>query len=296
MSKNIWKNKKVLVTGGDGMIGRELVEQLINLNCIVQVMDIKRNRETHDCTNFENCVNMLTYFKPDYVFHLAGIKGSPTKSKEYPVDYMEPMLRFNTNMISATEYARQIGYDIKGFLYTSSIAVEFPEFDFYSGWAKLTGERLIEAMRIQYPNSKYVIVRPANVYGRFDDYENTSIRSMVVPTLISNALKGNLELWGEGDTIRDFIYAKDVAKGMIKAMEEMPDYSVRLCSGEDVSIKQLTETISLYTKTEIKKIPLPKDAVLGDKRRVMEKNWDNPLDYNIEQGIKEIVEYLNDKK
>jgi GDP-L-fucose synthase len=284
-----WKDKRILITGGDGMIGLELCEQLIDLGANITIADIK-NGTDEDLTNYDNCKRLCSEI--DYVFHLAGIKGNPKRSKERPVDFMGPMLRFNTNMILAANEM-----NVKRFLYTSSIAVEFPEFDFYPAWAKLTGEKLIEGMRIQYEDgTKYVIVRPANVYGRYDDFTNWQERAMVVTSLIAKALESPvLEIWGDGSTIRDFINAKDVAKGMIKAMEEMPDFPVRLCSGEDITIKQLAEIISKYTEKEIKYIPLT-NQVLGDKRRVMERNWDNPITINLDEGIKEVIDFVRDSK
>ena len=141
------------------MIGRELVEQLIELDADVWLVDNKL-LDWMDLTEKEVC-NRVCAYNIDYVFHLAGVKGNPKMTKEKPVDFMGPMLQFDTNMIIAAQEA-----GVKRFLYTSSIAVDNPETDKYPAWAKMTAEHLIEAMRIQYPKgTKYCIVRPSNVYG-----------------------------------------------------------------------------------------------------------------------------------
>ena len=126
----IWKDKNVLVTGGMGMIGQELTEKLMVLGACVTVMDIKLGEE-HDCREYSNCARFIEHYRPDFIFHLAGIKGNIWRTQNEPVDFMGPMLQFDTNMILAAQM-----YGVKKFLYTSSIAVENPESDKYPAWAK----------------------------------------------------------------------------------------------------------------------------------------------------------------
>jgi len=272
MVKMNWKNKRVLVTGSEGMIGKELVILLkelfpVNGNCELHQLDVKFGT---DLRNYETCLEACK--DKDYVFHLAGVKGSPKMTKERPVDFMGPMLQFDTNMILAAQK-----YGVKKFLYTSSIAVENPESDKYPAWAKQTAETLIEAMRIQYPvkyamgahlndtdeeiaerersgdwiGTKYVIVRPANVYGRFDNFERKD--NMVITSLIKKAIDDKKLVMDKkgSEQIRDFINSKDVAKGMIQAMEQMPDKPVNLCSGEGWTIKLIAEIISKHLNIPI---------------------------------------------
>ncbi|MCH7534190.1 MAG: NAD(P)-dependent oxidoreductase [Bacteroidetes bacterium] len=283
-----WKNKKVLVTGSEGMIGKELTEQLSKLSDSINVYYIDKVGEYNntDLTYKNICEAILSQTKPDYVFHLAGIKGNPKMTNERPVDFMGPMLQFDTNMIIA---AQETG--VKRFLYTSSIAVEHPESDKYPAWAKQTGETLIEAMRIQYPKgTKYTIVRPSNVYGRYDNFDNPN--AMVITSLISKVKRrAALELWGDGGQIRDFINSKDVARGMIKAMEDMPDRPVNLCSGKGISIKQVVEIISKETRKPIKHINT-QGKIMGQDRRVMMINWDFKPEIDIAKGIKEVIEWI----
>lgn len=280
----MWKNKKVLVTGSEGMIGKELVIQLKELEANVTGFDIK---DGNNVLKYDHGHYMFDKYKPEYVFHLFGIKGNPKKTKEKPVDFMGPMLMGDTNIICLAQK-----YNIKRFLYTSSIAVENPESDKYPAWAKRTAETLIEAMRIQYPKgTKYCIVRPSNVYGRFDNF-NTGY-PMVVTSLIKKAMKdGKLILdekgcWQE----RDFINAKDVARGMIKCMEEMPTKPVNLCSGKGKQINQLALIISkeLNTKLEYTDLKL----TLGPNKKVMKLNWDFKPEISLEEGIKEVIKWMN---
>lgn len=295
-----WKNKRVLVTGSEGLIGKELVIQLKECGAVVFSVDKYMG---HDLTQKEICESLFMDFNvdkkrgicvpngktrfTDVVFHLAGIKGNPKMTKERPVDFMGPMLQFDTNMILAAQK-----YGVKRFLYTSSIAIEYPESDWFPAWAKRTGEELIKAMRIQYPKgTKYVIVRPSNVYGRFDNFDNPN--AMVVTSLIRQALKNDLILDKKGiNSVRDLINAKDVARGMIKATEQMPNEPVNLCYGEGVNLHYVATLIAKELKRKIKYKKL--NLIFGPKIKIMNNPYIAP-EIDIEQGIKEIIEYVKNK-
>lgn len=284
----MWKDKKVLVTGSEGMIGKELVEQLEKLGAKVYGFDIKLD-SIQNVKITRSCELVMERVKPEFVFHLFGIKGNPKMTNEQPIAFMVPMLYGDLNMITVAQE-----YGVKKFLYTSSIAVENPETDKFPAHAKLTGELLCEAMKIQYPEgTQYCIVRPANVYGKYDNFDNPNL--MVITSLISKALsfETSLNVWGDGTQIRDFINAKDVARGMIKAMEEMPEKPVNLCSGEGVTIKRVAEIIAKETG---KKIEWDTSKPRGADSRVMRLNWDFKPEIDIETGIKEIIQYLKCQK
>jgi len=278
-----FKNKKILVIGSSGMIGKELIEQLKELGARVEGFDIKEHPgdDITDSKALEE--GIYENYNIDYVFHLFGIKGNPKMTKEKPVDFMGPMLLGDTNSILLAQ-----AYGVKKFLYTSSIAVEHPGTDKYPAWAKLTAETLIEAMRIQHKNATYVkteycIVRPSNVYGRYDNCKTEY--PMVVTSLIKQALKEkSLTLYNQGDDVRDFINAKDVARGMIQAMEEMPEKPANLCSGKGVKILDVAKIIC-------KELDIP--MTLGEEtkptERVMDVNWDFKPEISLEEGIKEAI-------
>lgn len=283
------KNKKsILVTGSSGMIGTELINLLSkNKNNNIATADLKLR---NDLRNFKECVKLCQ--DVDEVYHLAGIKGSPKKTSERPADFLVPMLQFNTNMLEAARMRK-----VKKFLYTSSIAVEHPETDEFPALAKLCGEKQIEAYRIQYKekdDTQFCVVRPANVYGKFDNFKNKD--AMVITSLIYKAFfndeNDEIEVWGDGSQIRDFINAKDVSLGMIKCMEKMPEVPINLCSGVGVTIKQIVDIISEKLHRNVRyDISKP----IGAKSRVMNFNgnlidWKPKID--IKQGIEEIIDYL----
>lgn len=256
---SLFHRARVLVTGGTGLIGRPLVERLIERGASVRIASLDDPSRAHpqaeflqvDLTAFDNCRRACEGM--DYVFHLAGIKGSPAMARTKPASFLVPMLLLNTNVMEA---ARQRG--VRGYLFTSSIGVYAPaeilledevwsrlpsEHDRFPAWAKRMGELQAEAYRIEYGWDRVVIVRPANVYGPYDNFDATN--AMVIPSLIRRVVDGEdpLVVWGDGSAVRDFIYAGDVADGMLLAMERGLGQVINLGSGTGVSIRQLVERL-----------------------------------------------------
>ena len=288
------KDKNIVVTGGMGLIGRELVEQLQALGANVKVVDFKNG---YDLRRSDVCREICR--NADYVFHLAGVKGSARMTKERPVDYMAPMLQFDTNMIVAALEAK-----VERFLYTSSIAVLNPKTDFYPAWAKQTGETLIEAIRQQYPDgTKYAIVRPGSVYGRYENWNREGL--MVISDMIKRALSAkrlasaypdsgivpSLELWDDGEGIRDFINAKDVAAAMILVMDKIPQEWVAIGNTGGWKIKYAAEIVAKACGVVLHYGP---NKSTGDNR-TMDTSLLTKLGFSprvgLTEGIQEAVEY-----
>jgi len=267
-----FKNKNVLVTGGNGMIGQALVELLYDTTSAnIMVADLPNVdlRDRKDCKAV--CEGQ------DIVFHLAGIKGSPQRCMEAPASFSVPMIQFNANMIEAAYNA-----DVEWFLYTSSVGVYHPtevfveddvwktfpsENDWYAGWAKRIGEMNVQAYMKEHNWNQCSIVRPANVYGPNDNFGEWS---MVVPSLIKKACENDvLEVWGDGSPIRDLIYSEDVARGMLHMVENEVTEPVNLGSGMGVTIKEIAEVIAKYFDKEI---VWDTTKPMGDMKRLMSMN------------------------
>lgn len=311
----MFENQKVLVTGGSGMIGRSLVNLLLKRGAIVTVADLTKPINLPegveftqvDLRFFDNCLDICK--GKDYVFHLAGVKGSPKMCIEQPVDFMVPMLQFNTNMTQAAFESK-----VKWYLYTSSVGVYSPAEVFYeesvwetfpspndkyAGWAKRIGELQTETYSKQYGWDKISIVRPANVYGPYDNFNPNN--AMVVPSLIRKAQESDvLEVFGDGSPIRDFIYSDDVARGMLYVVENKITEPINLGSGGGYSIKNLVNLVLKYSGRNIP-IKWLTDAPSGDKKRLMsvEKMKKHGLETSVslEEGIKLTTNwFLNNKE
>jgi GDP-L-fucose synthase len=237
MKKNIFKNKNILVAGGTGMVGQQLVPKLIQSEAKVFVasMDNKdlvsagvKKFYKLDLINLDNCLKITKNI--DIIFNLLGVTGSPKVNIEKPASFMMSNLYCAINLL----YAAQKN-NVKRYLYTSTYGVYGPnknmtennvwktfpsEHDKYAGWAKRIGELQIEAYKKEFNFKSLHIVRPANIYGPYLNFNPKN--SMVVGSLIRRILseENPLEIWGDGSNIRDFIYSEDVADAMIKVMEK----------------------------------------------------------------------------
>jgi GDP-L-fucose synthase len=304
----MFKNQKVLVTGGAGMIGRQLVNLLLEKGADVTVADINEPTGLPEEIKFVKA-NLL-YFDQcqsicqgqDYVFNLVGIKCSPKVTLEQPADIMGPMMQFNTNMLEAAMKA-----NVKWYLYTSTVGVYTPAEifyeddvwngspspnDWYGGWAKRMGELQCEAYEKQYGEGKCSIVRPANVYGPYDNFDLKN--AMVVPSLIRKASENDvLEVWGDGSPIRDFIHAKDVARGMMFAVENKITKPINLGSGDGVTIKEVAEIVANYFNKPIQWSP---EKPSGDAKRLFSMERANSYGFypkvSIKEGIESTIEWF----
>ena len=308
---DVYKDKKVLVTGGTGMIGKYLVELLFERGAKVRIAslddpsraDPKAEFTRTDLTDFGSCLTACEGI--DIVFHLAGIKGSPLVTSKKPASFFVPTLAFDTNMMEA---ARQRG--IKQYLYTSTIGVYAPaevfheddvwktfpsENDRFAGWAKRMGELQAEAYAIEYGWKEIAIVRPANVYGPFDNFDPQT--AMVIPALICRALEGEnpLVVWGDGSPIRDFIHARDVARGMLLAMEKGANgIPMNLGSGTGVTIREIVDVIlaNLDKKPEV---IWDTSKPMGDRKRLMDVTRARALGFepaiSIQTGVAEVMDW-----
>ena len=306
-----FKGKKVLVTGGTGLIGREVSRLLSEFGSSVTVasldkveLDSKINLVQGDLTDFSFCMDQTKGI--DYVFHLAGIKGSVEVTKAKPASFFVPLLMFNTNVLEAS---RRNG--IEKLVYTSSIGAyssaevfietenrEGPPQDMFPGWAKRMAELQIQAYKEQY-GLDWSVVRPCNVYGPGDNFDPDN--AMVIPSLMMRIARGEnpLTVWGDGSAIRDFAFSTDVAMGTIQALHygTRGDF-VNLGSGVGYTIRQLIETMQEFIDFEFQFDPT-KPA--GFPRRIMDisraKEW---IEYDPQVSLREGLEltwnwFLNNK-
>ena len=315
--KKFYKNKKVLITGGTGLIGRQLTNILLSYGAKITVvsldtpydLDRKIKFIKKDLRNFNNCLKICNGI--DFVFHLAGIKGSPDMTLKKPASFMTPTLMFSINMMEAARRQK-----VKRYLFTSSIGVYSPNKqlleedvwktfpsnnDYIPGWTKRICELQAEAFKIEYNFNNVSIVRPANVYGPFDNFDEDS--AMVIPSLISRALKSKkyLKVWGDGSSIRDFIYSADVARGMIIAVYKKTKHPINLGSGRGVSIKTIAEVIAKTVPNGPLKIFWDKSKPSGDKIRLMNIRKARRMGFkakvDIVTGIKNTINwYINSKQ
>lgn len=259
MSADAFAGQRVLVTGGTGMVGRQVVALLARAGAVVRTASLDRlevavpgvfDHRYGDLTDPLFCRAIVR--DVDAVCHLAGIKGSVEVTTKRPASFLVPLLQMNTNLLEAARQAQ-----VRKLVYTSSIgaypsrevfreaeAWDGPPMDVFPGWAKRMGELQIDAYRREY-GLDWAAVRLTNVYGPGDNFDPAS--AMVIPSLIARAASGEdpLVVWGDGSAVRDFAYSGDVAGGILLALARGTGGEVlNLGSGDPVSIRELVETLA----------------------------------------------------
>lgn len=253
-----FNRKNIVVTGGSGLIGRQIVRRLTEAGAFlrsVSLDDIQVEEHVEyvkgDLCDFEFCRQVVKDM--DCVFHVAGIKGSIEVTKSQPASFLVPLLMMNTNILEACRVNK-----VDRVVYTSSIGAyssaeifreqageeEGPPMDMFPGWAKRMAELQIRAYQIQYGLKHYAVVRPCNVYGPGDNFDPAN--AMVIPTLLRRINDGEdpVTIWGDGTSVRDFAYSRDVADGVILALYHGTSGGyVNLGSGIGYTIRELVETL-----------------------------------------------------
>lgn len=279
--------KKVLITGCSGLVGIHLVKKCLESNYEVIGVDLKKSNDLPvsekftfyemDLTKTENIEQLFFYETPDVVFNSFGVKGSPIRAKTKPVDFLYPSYKINTEIIN------QCAKNNIWLIFVSSVGVYAPaekfeedsvwktlpsEADWFPSWSKRMGEILLEAYKVQYNYTNWAIIRPANIFGEYDDFSGNG-------TVIASQCKkifeaeNEIEAWGDGSPIRDFVYAGDVASAIIKLYENNIHTTVNFGAGEEITIKSMIEQLieisgkNIYIKWDTTK---PN----GDLRRQMD--------------------------
>lgn len=317
-----FSKKNILIAGGTGMVGQQLLKILLDMGSNVRIVsldgpELLTNSQLNniefiqsDLSILDNCEKACDNI--DIVFSLLGSTGSPKTNFENPATFMYANTIPSMNLL---EGARK--KNVNEYLYTSTYGVYShgsemsegniwsstpSENDKYAGYAKRMGELQIEAYKKQYKWKKLYIVRPANIYGPYANFND--LNSMVVPSLIKKFCSGSdkVEIWGDGSPIRDFIYSYDVAKMMVDVVTNEILQPVNLGSGSGTSIKDLALTIqkSPYLTKDIK-IEFDTSKPNGDPIRVLDMTFANENKIkshtSLKIGINETIKwYLENSK
>jgi GDP-L-fucose synthase len=302
---------KILITGCNGLVGKHLVKKCIKLGH--QIIGVDINDTTFesnqsfifykmDLIDDTNIKNLFTFERPDAVFNCFGIKGSPIRAKESPVDFLYPSFKINTEIINQC-FEKDVWL-----IFVSSIGVYSPaekfiedsvwttlpgQADWYPSWSKRMGELLLEAYKVQYGYKKWSIVRPANIFGEYDDFSGngTVIASTIKKVAESN---GEIEAWGDGSPIRDFVYGGDVANALIKMYENEVNDVLNFGSGIEITIKEIVNKIIKISNKEIK-VKWDSSKPNGDLKRLMDTTkqikYDILPEISFENALKNVYEF-----
>jgi GDP-L-fucose synthase len=314
MKLNSNKIKKVLITGCSGLVGIHLVKKCLQKGYDVVGVDVRYSKNLPIANNFtfyeldltlgENLKNLFFFETPDVVFNAFGIKGSPMKAKHEPVDFLYPSLKINTEIINQCAlmdiwliFVSSVGvYAAADKFIEENVWKTLPgEADWFPAWSKRVGEILLDACKVQYGYDKWSIIRPANIFGEYDDF---NAKGTVIASTIKKVYDAvdTIEAWGDGTPIRDFVYAGDVANAIIKLYENKLHTTINFGSGEEICIKEI---IKMIIKVSNKSISIVWDNTKpnGDLKRLMDttkqKKYGLEAEIKLNEAIKKVYEYYS---
>lgn len=310
---SFWDNKRVTVTGGKGFLGSYIIENLQKLGC--KHISIPSSQE-YNLVNLSDIKRMYENQRPDIVIHLAAVVGGIGANQKNPGKF------FYENAIMGIQLMHEAYLNkIEKFVALGTICsypkfakVPFVEADLWSGYPEETNapygiaKKMMSvqsyAYREQYSfNSIFLL--PVNLYGPRDNFDPET--SHVIPALIKKCVdavddnKDEIVVWGTGKPSREFIYAKDAAKGILLATEKYDkSLPVNIGAGFEITIKDLVNLIVSLIGFK-GKIVWDHSKPDGQPRRMLdtkiaEKEFGFKSTTNFEQGLKNTIDWYKENK
>lgn len=295
-------NSKIYIAGHKGMVGSAIWSVLLAkgytnlLGMSSQALDLRNQQAVQD---------FMAQEKPDVVIDAAARVGGILANNDYPYQFIMENMQIQNNLIDS---ALQQGVEKFIFLGSSCIypkmapqplkedylltgALE-PTNEWYA-IAKITGVKACQAIRKQF-GKDYVSLMPTNLYGTHDNFDlNTSHVLPAMMRKFHEAAANNhapVTLWGSGTPMREFLFVNDMAEAVVFALEnKLPDYLYNIGTGEDLTIRQLAETIQKITGHQGEIIwdstkPDGTPRKLMDISKMHELGWKHKVD--LEEGIR----------
>jgi GDP-L-fucose synthase len=306
METIFWSDKRVLVTGGAGFLGSQVVKLLEESGA--KEIRVPRSKE-YDLKEKADCAKAAEGI--DLVIHLAANVGGIGYNRENPGTLFYDNILMGVHMM---EESRKAG--VKKFVgigticaYPKFTPIPFQEENLWYGYPEETNapyglaKKMLlvqgQAYRQQYGfNAVYLL--PVNLYGPGDNFKEES--SHVIPALIKkfvDAQKNNekeVVVWGTGTPTREFLYVEDAARGIVLAAERYDkDEPVNLGSSFEISIRDLAETVKravgfegdiVFDSTKPDGQPRRK---LDTSRAKQEFGFESQVSF--EEGLKKTVEW-----
>lgn len=292
------KNKKILVTGGQGYLGSFLVDKLKEEQAEVFIFDTKITTSSNnflvDITKKEEVKLAVNKIQPDLVFHLAA---NLDRARNF--DNFERINQVNHigtyNLLTAL---KDTAYQNFVFISTSEVygknkapfhENQIPDPVSPYSLTKVYSENLVKTFSETY-HKGYTILRLFNFFGK------GMPEQFFIPQMIE-ALQNKISFdMTQGEQTRDFLYIDDVVKGLLLvASNNATNQTYNLCSGEAVSLKKLVKTLhkQLNSKCIVNfgALPYRENEVwnmLGDNSKI-KKKLGFEVHYTIERAIKELI-------
>jgi GDP-L-fucose synthase len=258
---SFWSDRRVMVTGGHGFLGRSVTGQLTARGA----SDIFAPRSAdYDLRTADGISRALAEAEPNLIIHLAAVVGGIGANRENPGRFFYDNAIMGIQLIEQARLAGVEKFVTVGTVcaYPKFTPVPFREDDLWNGYPEETNapyglaKKMLlvqgQAYRQQYGFNAIHLI-PVNLYGPGDNFDPRS--SHVIPALIKKCVDArdsgaeSIEVWGTGSASREFLYVEDAAEGIVLGAElyEGAD-PVNLGTGTEITIRELVELIARLTE------------------------------------------------
>jgi len=254
-----WVNQRVLVTGGAGFLGSHMLQKLQARGC--RHVYFFRSKD-YDLTKEDQVSRLFEEHPADIVIHLAGLVGGIYPNQTWPAQYFYQNLMMG---VLTLHYAWKSGAQMyvcagAGCGYPEKAPLPLKEESFWDGfpqqpsYAYSLAKRMLHVQSMAYwQQYKFpsIVTIPGNIYGPYDNFDLDNahvipalVRKFVEATATDNGKDKRVEIWGSGKPTRDFVYAGDVAEGMLQAADAYDSAQlVNLSSGREHSIGEVVDAL-----------------------------------------------------
>ena len=298
-------DSKVFVAGHRGLVGSAIIRNL-EKKSYKNVYWI--SRDNCDLRNKERVDAYFEQAKPEYVFLAAAKVGGILANRDYPAEFIYDNLMIQTNIIDAVY---RNGVKKLLFLGSSCIYPKFPKIPITEDQlmtspleesnsayaiAKIAGMRMCQAYKEQY-GLNAISLMPTNLYGINDNFDLEN--SHVLPAMIRkfHEAEEKVTLWGDGSAMREFLHVDDLAEACYVCMQKYEDDEhINVGTGEDVTIKELAETVAKVVGN--KSIEWDTSKPNGTPRKVLNVDkikslgWEPKI--SLEEGIESTYEWYKE--
>lgn len=249
-------NDKIYIAGHQGMVGSAILRRLQEEGFTQFVL---KGPSELDLRDSAAVAHFFAEEKPDYVFLAAAKVGGIVANTTYRADFIYDNLMIQNNIIhnSYLNGVKKLLFLGSSCIYPKLAPQPLKEEYLLSGYleetnepyaiAKIAGIKMCDAYRSQY-GCNFISVMPTNLYGPNDNYDLQN--SHVLPAMIRKFHEGKqnqapqVELWGSGSPLREFLYVDDLARACVFLMQTYNEAGlVNIGTGKDLTIKALAELV-----------------------------------------------------
>ena len=311
---SFWKDKKILLTGGNGFLGSHIYQKLVEQKDVSPSQIFIPNSKDSDLRVQSNCEKAVENM--DVVIHLAARVGGIGFNQKYPGTLFFDNIMMGAQLMEAARLA-----DVGKFVQVGTVCAypkftptPFKEDDLWNGYPEETNAPygiakkallvMAQAYRQQY-GMNVIYLLPVNLYGPGDNFDLES--SHVIPAFVRKFIdaqeKGekSVIVWGTGKASREFLFVEDAADGIISATEKYDKPApVNLGTGKEITINGLVKLVAKLTGFE-GQIIWDKSRPDGQPRRCLDvtgakREFDFEAKTDLTSGLKKTIEWYTSNR